>query len=87
MGVIAGWTAPPGGWNVQFVDMQVAMDSSNAARASMTVEVNGRDPQTGQPTVDTYGANVTLAKREGEWVVTSAETRETLETTPASKRP
>jgi len=76
MGLIAGWTPPPGGWNVQFVDLQVTMASDDAARAYMTVEVTARDAQTGQSTLDAREANLTLAKRDGEWVVTNAETRE-----------
>jgi hypothetical protein len=86
VGLIAGWTPPPGGWNVQFVDVQVTMESERAARASMTVEVNGRDAQTGQPTVDAREGYVNLAKRDGEWVVTNAEARETLEK-PPPRRP
>jgi hypothetical protein len=86
MSLIAGWTPPPGGWNVQFVDVQVTMESAEAARAYMTVEVNGRDVQTGQPTVDTREGNINLARRDGEWVVTKAEARETLEK-PAPPRP
>jgi hypothetical protein len=84
MGLIAGWTPPPDGWNVQFVDVQVTMESDDAARAYMTVEVNAHDAQSGQPTLDTRDASVNLAKREGEWVVTNGETRETPEK-PAEK--
>jgi hypothetical protein len=79
MGLIAGWTPPPGGWNVQFVDVQVTMESAEAARAYMTVEVNGRDVQTGQPTVDAREGDINLARRDGEWVVTNAVAREAPE--------
>jgi len=76
MGLIAGWTPPPGGWNVQFVDVQVTMESDDAARAFMTVEVNAHDAHSGQRTFDARDASVNLAKREGEWVVTSGEALE-----------
>jgi hypothetical protein len=85
MGLIAGWTPPPGGWNVQLVDVQVTMVSDAAARAYMTVEVNAKDPQTGQPTVDARPATVDLAKRDGEWMITDAETRETPEQSTAPR--
>ena len=35
---------------MQFVDVQITMDSSSASRAYMTVEVKGRDARTGEPT-------------------------------------
>lgn len=74
---------PPGGeWEVQFVDVQIKMDSSSASRAYMTVELKGRDARTGEPTVDAREASVTLAKQNGDWVITTAESRETLATTP-----
>jgi hypothetical protein len=72
----------PGGWEVQFVDVQIKMDSSSASRAYMTVELKGRDTRTGEPTVDAREANVTMAKQNGDWVITTAESRETLATTP-----
>ncbi len=74
VGIVAASAAPAGGWNVQFVDVQIRVNhATNAdADAYLTVEVNGRDPQTGQPTVDTRDAAVTLTKRAGEWLVATA---------------
>jgi hypothetical protein len=70
---------PPGGWDVQFVNVQVTVDSDAAARAYITVEVNGRDPQTGERTLDVREARVTLARPEGGWAITTAESVEPLE--------
>ena len=64
----------------RLVDVQVTMVSDDAARAYMTVEVNAHEAQTGRLTVDAREANVNLAKRDGEWVVTNAETRDPPET-------
>jgi len=77
VGAIAAFTPPPGGWNVQFVDVQVRVnhDTNVDADAYMTVELNGRDEQTGQPTVDTRDAAVTMKKVDGEWVVATAEAK------------
>ena len=74
---VAGLTPPPGGWNVQFVDVQIRLDRSTntSADVNLTVEINGRDPRTGQPTVDTRAVAATVRKQDGEWVVATAETR------------
>ncbi|HZR24227.1 MAG TPA: hypothetical protein VFA59_11605 [Vicinamibacterales bacterium] len=81
VGAVAAFTPPPGGWNVQFVDVQVRVnhDTGVDADAYMTVEINGRDQRTGQPTVDGREAAVTMKKVNGEWVVATAETKETLQ--------
>ena len=81
VGAVGAFTPPPGGWNVQFVDVQIRVnhDTSADADAYMTVEVNARDPQTSQPTVDAREAAATLKKVDGEWVIATAETRETLQ--------
>lgn len=65
-----------GGWDVQFVDLKVTLESDEAARAHMTVEIAGRDTRTGEPTLDARSADVEVARRDGDWVVTSAESRE-----------
>lgn len=80
VGAFTAFASPPGGWNVQFVDVQISVDRQTkiAADVYMTVEVNGRDARTGQPTVDAREATVTMRKENGEWVVASAETKDAL---------
>jgi hypothetical protein len=78
LAAIAGWTPSAGGRDVQFVDVQITVDSDTSARAYLTVEVTSPDGQARRPTVDAREANVLLAKRNGEWVITSAESKETL---------
>ena len=63
---------------MQFVDVQITVDSDTAARAYLTVEVTSPDRRTRQPTVDAREASVVLAKRNGDWVITNAESKETL---------
>lgn len=70
---LASWTAPPGGMNVDFVDVQVNVDTDTTARAFLTVEVTTEGPQDPQPTQDTREARVALAIENGEWVITAAE--------------
>ena len=76
VGAISRWTPPPGGWDVAFADVQIAMESDSAAHAFLSVEITTRDPQ-GQPSMDARDASVTLGKRGGEWVITSGESKET----------
>ena len=80
IGVVSAVAAPPGGLDVQFVDVQIRVDHNTAvdADAYLTVEMNGRDASTGQPTRDTRDAAVRMKKLNGEWVVAAAETQETL---------
>ena len=77
MAAVATWAPAPGGRDVQFVDVQITVDSDTTARAYLTVEVTSPDRQTRQPTVDAREAMVVLAKRNGEWVITDAESKET----------
>jgi Domain of unknown function (DUF4440) len=81
LGLVASFKPASGGVDVQFVDTQVNVESDSSGRAYLTVEVTTPDRQTGQPTVDSREAVVTLVRRGGEWLITSAESR------PAPTRP
>jgi SnoaL-like domain len=73
---ITAWSPPPGGVTIAFVDVQVNVDSRTTARAYLTVEVTTRDESTGQPSFENHEAKVALAKRDGVWLITSAEPNE-----------
>jgi len=77
LAVVAALRPPSGGADVQFVDTQVSVESSSNGRAYLTVEVTTPDSRTGHATVDSREAIVTLARRGGEWLITSAESRPT----------
>jgi hypothetical protein len=64
------------GFDIRFTDTQVFVDSESAAHAYMAVELITPDPQSGQPTVDSRNASVGLARRDGEWLITNAESME-----------
>ena len=81
VGAASAWNPPPGDWNVSFGDVQVALDSGSTARAYMTVEIESRDPATGQPALDSREMTVGMAERDGAWVITTAEP------TPTPQRP
>jgi hypothetical protein len=71
MAALSGWTPPKGGIDVAFADSQIVLESETAAHAFVSVEMTTSDPQ-GQPSVESRDASINLAKRDGEWVMTSA---------------
>jgi hypothetical protein len=75
LGAVSAWKPPTGGIDVQFVDTQVFIDSETTARAYMSVEVATPDPRGGQPTVDRQDTSVRLEKRDGQWVITTVESK------------
>ena len=64
------------GFDVRFTDTQVFVDAESAAHAYMVVDVITPDRQSGQPAVDSRNASVSLARRDGEWLITNAESME-----------
>jgi hypothetical protein len=75
LGAVSAWKPPARGFDVQFVDTQVFIDSATTARAYMSVEVATPDPSGGQPTVDRQDTSVRLEKRDGRWVITTVESK------------
>jgi hypothetical protein len=73
LAIVANWTAPPLGRDVQFVDVQIAVDSDAAAHAFLTVEAITPDPRSRQPVADSRDARIQMALQNGAWVITSAE--------------
>jgi len=73
LGAVAAMRPPASGWDVQFVDVQVTVDSETDARAFMTVEVRSEDAGTNERSLDAREARLTLANRDGDWVITIAE--------------
>jgi hypothetical protein len=76
LAVAAGWKPQPGSGDVHFADVQVFIESETAAHAYLAVELTSLNRESGHPTVDSRDASVSLAKRAGEWVITTAESKE-----------
>ena len=76
LGAAAAWKTPSEGWNVDFVDVDVRVNSDGTARAFVTAEMTTRDPQTGQPTVDSREVAFSLEKRQGEWLIREADSKD-----------
>jgi hypothetical protein len=76
LAIAAGWKPEPGSGDVHFADVQVFIESETAAHAYLAVELASLDKESGHATVDSRDASVNLAKRDGEWVITTAESKE-----------
>ena len=72
----AGWKPAPGSGDVHFADVQVFIESETAAHAYLAVELTNLDRESGHATVDARDASVSLGKRNGEWVITAAESKQ-----------
>ena len=75
MAAAGGWT-PTGGSNVDFVDVDVKVDSNDAARAYVTVDMTTRDSRTGGQTLDSREAQLSMAYKDGEWVVSEVDVKD-----------
>src|SRR5262249_7769849 len=80
LAVLGAWRPPPGGIEVHFLDVQIKIgDDKTSADVVMTIEVDRSEPNaSGSSTAaqETSAASAMLVKRDGEWVVTTAESRE-----------
>jgi len=75
LGAVNAWKPPATGIDVRFIDTQVFIDSESAARVYMSVEVATPDARGGQPTIDRQDTSVRLEKRDGQWLITSVESK------------
>jgi len=78
LAAVASMRPPASGWDVQFVDVQVTVDSDVEARAFMTVEVRSEDARAGERSLDAREARLTLVNQNGDWIVTTAESPQSL---------
>lgn len=76
LAAVGAATVPPGGWNVDFIDVDVRVNSDDTARAYVTADMTTKDPETGQQTLDSRDVVLSFAKSDGEWLVREAEVRE-----------
>lgn len=79
LGLATRWSAPAGGLTVEFDDVQVTVhDDRESADVYCTAKLTGASPQGGEPTVDAREVTVGFVKLDGDWVVSSAKTQDTL---------
>jgi hypothetical protein len=75
MVAVSGWT-PPAGWNVDFVDADVKVDSDSTARAFVTADMTTRDSQTGEQALDSREAQLSMTYLDGQWVVNDVDVKD-----------
>jgi hypothetical protein len=75
MGAVGGWT-PPAGWNVDFVDTDVKVDSDSTARAFVTADMTARDAHSGEQALDSREAQLSMAYFGGEWVISDVDVKD-----------
>jgi hypothetical protein len=76
IGVAAAWQLPPGGWNLDFTDVDVRINPDDSARAFATAEMTTRDVQTSQPqSLGSVEVTFSLAKKSGDWVIIEADVK------------
>ena len=73
MAVVERLTPPPGGVYVEFADEKIAFPGDGTAHVTLTAKVTSRATATSDPTTDERDATIGLAKRAGDWVITSVE--------------
>ena len=76
LAAVAAFTPPPGGWNVDFVDADVRVNSDETARAYVTADVTTHDPATGKQTLDSRDVTFSFVKRDGDWLVSEAQVKD-----------
>jgi hypothetical protein len=76
LGALSAFRAPAGGWNVDFVDVDVRVNPGSTARAYVTADATTRDPETGRQTLDSRDVTFSFVKQDGEWLVSEAEVKD-----------
>jgi hypothetical protein len=76
LGAISSFRPPAGGWNVDFVDADVLVNTDTTARAFVTADVTSRDPESGKQTLDSRDVTFSFVKQDGEWLVSEAEVKD-----------
>jgi hypothetical protein len=76
IGIAAGWKPPAGSGDVHFADVQLFIESDTAAHAYLAVELTSLDRESGHSTVDARDASVSMTKKNGEWLITAAESKQ-----------
>lgn len=78
IGSLMSWSAPPGGFSVEVENQTVTLaDDHSTARIALTAKVVSKDLATGQAVVDARDMDLVMARTESDWVITTADARET----------
>ena len=76
LAAFGGWTPPRGGRNIDFVDVDVRVNSDGTARAFVTAEASTHEPNSDRQTLDSREVTFSFVKQNGEWLVSEAEMKD-----------
>ena len=76
LGALGAWATPPGGRNVDFVDVDVRVNSDGTARAFVTAEMTTHEPQSVRQTLDSRDVTFSFVRQDGEWRVSEVEMKD-----------
>jgi hypothetical protein len=76
LGAISAFRPAASGWNVDFVNADVLVNSDGTARAFVTADVTTHDPQTRTQTLDSREVTFSFVKQDGDWLVSEAEVKD-----------
>ncbi len=77
LALLGRWTPPVGGFELEFVDLQVTVDPGGAT-AQVCGTARATSGTNDPPDVDARELTVGFAKIDGDWVITSVRPEETL---------
>ena len=78
LALLGRWEPPSKGFRLEFVDVGVTLGDNDTAEVSLTARISNIDARSGEPIVDAYEANLTMQKLDGDWVLATVESAETL---------
>lgn len=77
---IRAYTPPPGGLLVEFVDIQLALaEDSQSANVDLVAHVSARNVPAQRGRIDRRAVHASMDRRDGDWVVRTAEAGPSLE--------
>jgi hypothetical protein len=78
LALLGRWEPPAKGFRVEFVDVGVTLGESDRADVTLTAMITNTDAASSEPIVDAREAHLTMRKLDGEWVLATVETTDTL---------
>jgi hypothetical protein len=77
--VLGRWQPPKNGFTLTFADVVVHMVDADTAHVSLTAEISNSNGTNSDPLLDAREGTLTMTKVDGEWVIATAETANTLQ--------
>ena len=79
LALLARWEPPSKGFKLEFVDVAVTLGEGDTAQVSLTAKISNVDARSGEPITDAREGQLTLLKLDGDWVLATVESTDTLQ--------